>query len=374
VGRNTLSGAPLWRRHLAVSGDGLAAGSVNPPLVSICIPTYNRPEYLRRAVESCLKQTHANWEIVITDNSANKDGSNNYESAEMAKKWTNPRIRYFKNEGSIGTEASMNRAVSLSGGKYIKFLMDDDLLKPRCLELMVKALEENPTAGIAMAPMDLIDEDDRRIFPRFYAFRKMDYRYRYQVGDGLIDRRRILRDFLTRDYPCTVPTGIMFRAEALPEEPLRRTRKVPPKDDFAGDLALCMRVAVRWDFYYIDQVLSSFRYVTTSHTAQLHQTGLNSSVFYHFTRHFLEDEAVREMFLDDWKKLERDSLFFCTFRAASLNGVAGIRSANPGLVLATIRTILREDPHRVNLLRLPLAAIKHIWVSIFPAKLPPARE
>ena len=38
----------------------------------------------------------------------------------------------------------------------------------------------------------------------------MHYRYRYQVGDGLIDRSRILKDFLTRDYPCTsVPSGVV---------------------------------------------------------------------------------------------------------------------------------------------------------------------
>src|ERR1700722_20283814 len=110
------------------------------PLVSILIPTYNRPDYLRRAVESCLTQTHPHFEIIITDNSTNQ------ESAEMAAKWSDPRIRYYKNEGNIGPVASSNRATSLANGKYIKFLMDDDLLKPRCLELMNKSLEENPTA------------------------------------------------------------------------------------------------------------------------------------------------------------------------------------------------------------------------------------
>jgi len=51
-----------------------------------------------------------------------------------------------------------------------------------------------------MAPMELIDGEGRRIHPRFYIFRRMDYRYRYQVGDGLVGRRTILRDFLVRDY------------------------------------------------------------------------------------------------------------------------------------------------------------------------------
>jgi glycosyltransferase involved in cell wall biosynthesis len=338
------------------------ADVVPPPLVSICIPTYNRPEYLRRAVESCLAQTYSNFDVIITDNSTNMD------SATLAATWTDPRVRYYKNEGNIGTEGSINRGVALSGGQYIKFLMDDDLLKPRCLELMVAALENHPTAGLAMAPMDLINEEDRRIFPRFYVFRTMAYRYRYQVGDALIGRRRILKDFLTRDYPCTVPTGIMFRKEAL-----RRTGEFTREADFAGDLHLCMKVAVDWDFYYIDQVLSSFRYVDTSHTARLHREGLKIEAWYYVTRQCLGSGTVRELFPDNFKRLERDSLLFCTLRAVALNGIAGARSRRPQIWWHTARVILREDRWS-NVLRLPSAIVKHIFTSFFPPKLPPPRE
>src|ERR1035438_9955070 len=110
---------------------GLPARMMPSPLVSICIPTYNRPDYLRRAVESCLRQTYPHFEIVITDNSTNQ------ESADLAAKWTDPRIHYYSNGGNIGPHASSIRSVSLGKGEYLKFLMDDDLLKPRCLELMV---------------------------------------------------------------------------------------------------------------------------------------------------------------------------------------------------------------------------------------------
>src|SRR5262249_42738877 len=148
-------------------------------------------------------------ELIVTDNSTNT------QSAEMLAKLGDPRIRYFKNEGNIGACGSATRAVSLAQGKYIKFLMDDDLLRPKCLELMVAAFEKYPQVGVVMAPMDLVDENDTRIFPKFYFVRTMEYRYRYQVGDELINRKRILKDFLTRDYPCTVPSGIMFLAVPL---------------------------------------------------------------------------------------------------------------------------------------------------------------
>jgi glycosyltransferase involved in cell wall biosynthesis len=329
------------------------------PLVSVCIPTYNRPEYLRRAVESVLAQTYPQFEIIITDNSTNDD------SATLAAMWKDPRVRYYKNDGNVGPVVSSNRAVSLSNGKYIKFLMDDDLLKPRCLERMVKAFEENPTAGIVMAPMELIDQDDHRIFPRFYVFQKMDYRYRYQVGDQLIDRKRLLRDFLTRDYPCTVPSGFMFRAEAL-----KQAGQFSAEADFAGDLEMCMRIAPDWDFYYVDEVLSSWRLMPSCHTASLHQSGLNISVFYNLTRQCLANESVKQLFAGEWDKIVRDSMFFCSCRAL-LNGMAGIRSRDAKLIFGTIRTIMREDKYVYNWLRLPFFVVRRILAALFPPHDPP---
>jgi glycosyltransferase involved in cell wall biosynthesis len=358
--------------------------SVNAPLVSICIPTYNRPRDLSRAVESVVAQTYKNWEIIITDNSPGN------ESADIAAKWTDPRIRYFKNGGNCGPTISSNRAFLMARGKYVQLLMDDDLIKPKFLELMVDAFEKNPTVGVVMAPLWLIDAEDRRIFPKFYLLRTMQYRYRYQVGDGLIARARVLRDFLTRDYPCCVPSGILYRAKALPFDPAAEAMRGLPFDatseawrlslpfdpaaDFAGDLLASIKIAAQWDFYYIDEVLSSWRFIPKGHTAALHQTGLKITVFYAITREILAMESVREMFRDDWDRLRRDSLFFCTCRAVMLNGLAALRARSLKQLLDTIKTAWREDGYLFNFLRLPLWVMGQIWVSIFPARLPPPRE
>ncbi|HNX52445.1 MAG TPA: glycosyltransferase [Pontiellaceae bacterium] len=335
---------------------------MNNPLVSICIPTYQRPELLERAIQSCLAQTYPHFEILITDNSPDN------ASAEIVSRLNDPRIRYRKNETNLGPYGNINRVAALATGAYIKFLMDDDLIKPRCIELMVAALEKNPSAGLAMAPMELIDENDRRIFPRFYVFRKMAYRYRYQVGDGLIDRKKILQDFLVKDYPCCVPSGVMWRRECF-----TRLGYFDPKADFAVDLDFCMRIAAHWDFYYIDQVLSSWRLLTNCHTATLHQKGLPVEAFYYITRKCLTEEPVRKLFENKWRTLVRDSLFFCSCRAL-LNILAGLRAGNPKLIAATIQTIRKEDGHLLNFLRLPLFAIREIWGSLFPKNLPEPRQ
>ncbi|MGP8200129.1 MAG: glycosyltransferase family 2 protein [Limisphaerales bacterium] len=337
---------------------------MNTPLVTICIPTYNRPDYLRRTIASCLAQTCTDFEIVITDNSTND------ESARMVANIGDPRIRYYSNNGNIGSLASHLRVVSLARGKYVQLGQDDDLIKPTFLELMVEAFEKNPTVGVVMAPMALIDENDRRIYPKFYLFRTKMYRYRYQVGDGLVERKRVLRDFLTGpEYPCCVPSGMMYRAEAL--------MKTLPFDDragFAGDLDTCMKIAPDWDYYYIDQVLSAWRFMPSNHTMSQSKRGWKIEAWYFITRRCLNNKIVREMFRDEWDKLERDSLFFCTCRAMLLNGLAAWRARSPKLLMQTIKIVRKEDPHWINLLRLPFFVIREIFVSIFPPKQPPARE
>jgi glycosyltransferase involved in cell wall biosynthesis len=336
---------------------------MNSPLVSICIPTYNRPSLLKSAILSCLNQAFHDFEIIITDNSDNED------SGRLVQNIADPRIRYFKNETNIGAHGNSARALSLANGKYVKWLMDDDLIKPQFLTLAVAALEKHPSAGVAMAPMDLIDAAGLRITPRFYIFRKMDYRYRYKIGDGLVDRKTILHDFLVRDYPCCVPSGLLFRRELL-----QKLGGLDSRANFAVDLDLCMRAALHYDFYYIDQVLSSWRYFPENHTATLHQKGLPVEVFYYITRKILNNPATREIFANDnWKRLERDSFFFCTCRTL-LNFQAAWNQRSLRLAGKTLSLIWREDPWRINLLRLPFFVLREIWASLFAAKPPPPRS
>ena len=336
---------------------------MSSPLVSICVPTYNRPEFLARAIRSCQAQTHPHFELIITDNSGDE------RSEKVAAGFGDRRIRYYRNEKNLGGLGNIDKALGLFRGKYVKLLMDDDLLKPRALELMVDALERHPSAGVAMAPMDFIDEDDKRIFPYFYVCRKMHYRYRFQVGSGLVERRRLLTEFLTHDYPCCVPSGILYRGECF-----EKYGRLDFESDFACDLELCMRFAARYDFYYIDQVLSSWRYMTASHTATLHVSGLNVLAFYHISKKTLEDPAAMSLFAPgEQRKLRREALFFCSCRAI-LNILAGFRGRSPGLIVKTLRTIGREDPHVFNWLRLPWFVVREVAASFVPPAKPLPKE
>jgi glycosyltransferase involved in cell wall biosynthesis len=337
---------------------------VNPPLVSICTPTYHRPVLLERAIRSVLAQTVRDFEIVITDNSENE------ESAQVVRRFNDPRIRYYRNGENIGVLNNIKKVASLAEGKFLVVLLDDDLLKPKSLELRLAAFGRHPSAGIVMAPMELIDSDDRRIFPRFYLFRKMHYRYRFQAGDGLIGRARVLKEFLVHDYPCCVPSGLMYRGEAF-----RQAGGFDTKSGFALDVDLAMRIAVHYDFYYIDEVLSSFRYTPISLTAAMHSGGSDVAVFYYITRKTLGDAEAMKLFPpSEQGKLERDSLFFCSCRALALNGMAGVRARNGKIILQTLRLIFREDPYWWNKIRLPWFVAREICLSFVPPAKPLPRQ
>jgi glycosyltransferase involved in cell wall biosynthesis len=90
------------------------------PKVSIVIPTYNRANFLPRAIKSALSQTYRNIEIIIVDDNS-KD-----KTEEIVKYYNDPRIRYIVHKCNLGPSAARNTGIKNSKGKYIAFLDSDD--------------------------------------------------------------------------------------------------------------------------------------------------------------------------------------------------------------------------------------------------------
>lgn len=104
------------------------------PLVSILIPTYNRPEYFKIALESVINQTYKNIEIVIGDDSTNND-TEELIKTEYINKYDN--IRYYHNAENLGQFNNDLKLMELANGEYINFLMDDDLFETIKIEKMM---------------------------------------------------------------------------------------------------------------------------------------------------------------------------------------------------------------------------------------------
>jgi len=107
-------------------------------LVSICIPAFNQPDYLKRLLESIFIQTFNNYEIVITDD------SNNDKISKLVEFYSDIRVHYYKNSKSLGSPNNWNFALQCATGKYIKIMHHDDWFKDEfSLENFVNSIEEN---------------------------------------------------------------------------------------------------------------------------------------------------------------------------------------------------------------------------------------
>ena len=124
------------------------------PLVSIIIPTYNRAEDLKRALQSVFDQTFTDWEVVVVDNHSIDNTDRLIES------FNDPRIRLFKihNEGVIA--ASRNLGLKHALGEYIAFLDSDDWWLPKKLEESIKYM--NQGADIVYHDLFYVTKFDQR--------------------------------------------------------------------------------------------------------------------------------------------------------------------------------------------------------------------
>jgi glycosyltransferase involved in cell wall biosynthesis len=111
-----------------------------PPLVSVGIPTFNRVEHLRRAVASVLAQTHANVELVISDN-ASSDGTELFARELVAQ---DRRVRYLRSATNRGPTANFNTLFEEVRGAFVMMLSDDDWLQSDYVERCLSELRARP--------------------------------------------------------------------------------------------------------------------------------------------------------------------------------------------------------------------------------------
>lgn len=114
---------------------------IGNPLVSVVIPTYNRPDTLIRAIDSVLAQIYNNVEvIVVDDNNPGSEGRNMTEKL-MARYDGNLRVKYIKHPYNKNGSAARNTGAASSSAKYIAFLDDDDEFLPEKISSQVNRLE-----------------------------------------------------------------------------------------------------------------------------------------------------------------------------------------------------------------------------------------
>lgn len=116
---------------------------------SVIIPLYNKAPYIRKALESVLAQTYADYELIIIDDGST-DGSAEIAEAilqDPASRLSPLAFRLLK-QPNAGVSAARNNGVAQASGDYIAFLDADDWWEPMYLEKMAQLIDDYPEAGL----------------------------------------------------------------------------------------------------------------------------------------------------------------------------------------------------------------------------------
>jgi glycosyltransferase involved in cell wall biosynthesis len=200
------------------------------PLVSVIIPTYNAAPYLPAAVRSVLAQSHADLELIIMD-----DGSTD-ATREVIAGFLDPRVSYYYQPNS-GVYAARNNAIARARGELIAFCDADDEWTSNKLERQLPCFDLRPSIGVVYANLALRREDGRIHPPRARDF-----------YSGKIVRKLIVRN-------C-----VPFGTAVIKRECFDKVGGFDLNLNMSGDWDFWLRVAVHYEFHYLNQVLYVYRF------------------------------------------------------------------------------------------------------------------
>jgi glycosyltransferase involved in cell wall biosynthesis len=195
------------------------------PEVSILIPTYRRPQLLRRAIASALSQdAPVAVEVIVGDDAD--------EGAAIASEFDDARLRYQANPERLGMAGNWNQLCDMAQGDYLLLLNDDDRLLPGFVETCVSAFHRMPDLGV--------------VFTNHFFDREGRWEIRRcELPPG---RHEDFSAKLLRYNPVPVSASL-FRRTAW-----EQARTLP--DTGSADLVLWGRIAERgWPFFYVGDPL-----------------------------------------------------------------------------------------------------------------------
>jgi len=132
---------------------------MSEPKISICIPVYNKPEYVLRAIQSIAKQDHKNVEIILSD-----DSPSSALKLAIQPYISELDIKYYHNQPALKSPMNWNNALDKATGDFYMLLHQDDWLESeKALSTFLKAFSDNPSVGFVFCKNTAIQPDGQVI-------------------------------------------------------------------------------------------------------------------------------------------------------------------------------------------------------------------
>lgn len=209
------------------------------PTVSVCMPTYNQAKYLPEAIESVLRQTYADFELLIIDDYST-DGTADVISSYAAR---DRRIRFIINDRNVGMVNNWNKCIEMASGEYIKFLFGDDILSSSfAIERMLSLMKSDERIVLVASARNLIDHQSRVLGVM------SEY-----TGRSLCDGKQVIMDcLLEQQNRIGEPSVVLFRKR-------HAARGFDPRYRQIVDLEMWFHLLEQGMFAFIREPLCSFR-------------------------------------------------------------------------------------------------------------------
>lgn len=209
-------------------------------MVSVCMPTYRGAAYVAAAVDSVLAQTFENFELIVIDDCSSD------ETAAVVGRYRDARLRFARNERTVGAQDNWNRCLRMARGRYFKLLPQDDLLAPECLARQVAVLEADAREELALVfcARTIIDAGTRVLLRRGP-----------RRDGGHISARRLIRSCIRRGTNLIGEPGAVLARTAL----VRQIGGFDGRLPYVIDLDCWFRLLQHGNAHYLPETLASFR-------------------------------------------------------------------------------------------------------------------
>jgi glycosyltransferase involved in cell wall biosynthesis len=206
------------------------------PLITIIIPTFRRPQLVKRAIRSALRQTFQDFQVCIYDNASGDETADAVE--EFVRR--DSRVKYHCHPRNIGGSANFLYALEYVDTPYFSFLSDDDVLLPNFLETAMRGFDRHPDAAFSAGSVIIVNEEGKVLNVPMHHWEREGIFY---PPEGLLK---------TIGSNAPIWTGIVFKRDLT---------------NFVGGLD-----AETWimDMDFVSRVASRFPYVASKEPSALY--------------------------------------------------------------------------------------------------------
>jgi glycosyltransferase involved in cell wall biosynthesis len=218
------------------------------PKVTFIVPCYKLAHLLPECVNSILRQTYEDFEILIMDDCSPDN------TAEVAASFREPRVIHIRNEPNLGHLRNYNKGIGLARGKYVWLISADDYLrKPYVLERYVKLMEENPNVGYVFCPGVKV-RSGAEVAALDYSF--------HGDRDAIFNRRQFLSQLVKKNT-------IVAASGCVRKECYDKISVFPLNMPWGGDWYLWTAFAFSYDVGYLAEPMVCYREHEMSMTSKL---------------------------------------------------------------------------------------------------------